>query len=260
MIDLPPPVVWQPSRPAIIQAVEPWQKEVHRKLAALGIDRRVRLAVVSELKRLEGVRSSLVRASIDEVARYADSSGLLLAILPGMFPAGSVAAAPPSGASWGDGLATQTFGGASSSGWNTYNIRVVIFQPFLKSGTKIRITFRGSTLVITDCAVGHYAGSGDVYDHASSVPYTFGGGNAGVTLSSGVDTLGDEVNFTFAAGTNLVVAMHTSSGVAVDQANDTLGETWYKVGASAVDTGNVTGYTKLTGHGITAIKRIEVYG
>jgi hypothetical protein len=83
MIDLsPPPRLFVPQAPAIIQAAEPWERDAHRRLVRLGVPRHVRRAVVAELQRLVGVRKAILQPTFDDLARYGGPA--VASFLPGM--------------------------------------------------------------------------------------------------------------------------------------------------------------------------------
>lgn len=97
--DLPPP--------AIIQAAEPWQLSLSADMAARGVPRQVRRAVIAEVKRLQGLparylRPAVLRPTLADLARYAGDP--LLAMMPGMIPV--IAGGAP---------AVQTYLGSASS-------------------------------------------------------------------------------------------------------------------------------------------------
>lgn len=82
MIDL-----YQPPRPAIILPGEPWQREVNRKLIAMGLGIAQRQAVVHALKALQHDRnrSSILKPTLDDLAKYSKTDVADLATLvPGV--------------------------------------------------------------------------------------------------------------------------------------------------------------------------------
>lgn len=86
MIDLPPPPrIWLPPKPAIIQSAEPWTRRLESALRWRGLSEKDGAKVVAEVKRLEGVRAKLFKPGILGLEK--DFGLPLFAWLPGMVPA-----------------------------------------------------------------------------------------------------------------------------------------------------------------------------
>jgi hypothetical protein len=85
--------------PAIVQAAEPWETLLDAELARRGTPASIRIAVVRELRRLQGIRQEYRRPTIlapalADLARFAGDAALAAAFMPGLrvFP-GTISAA-----------------------------------------------------------------------------------------------------------------------------------------------------------------------
>lgn len=110
--DVPPKLF----KPAIIRPGEPWQREAHKKLEALGIPFGVRLAVVSELFRLQGDRPSVIRPALCDLQKYAGIESA--SILPGI---GGFIAASSAAAAMSSSYVTETTANFINASSNTFS-------------------------------------------------------------------------------------------------------------------------------------------
>ena len=68
-----------PPKPAILRMAEPWEVRAHADMERLRIPLGVRLAVVAELRRLQGSQRSIVRAAASDLERFGKlPSGMIL--------------------------------------------------------------------------------------------------------------------------------------------------------------------------------------
>jgi hypothetical protein len=68
-LDLPP-------KPAIIQPAQPWEIGLDADMARRGLPRNIRRAIIKELRRVEGARKPLLRATADDLARFSGNAEL----------------------------------------------------------------------------------------------------------------------------------------------------------------------------------------
>ena len=123
------------------------------------------------------------------------------------------------------------------------NMRVLIPSTELSlSGSNAKISFirHDTDYIINDCYIGAQA-SGDVYDFDTApTQITFGGGNAGTTITvDGQES--DDISFDFDHTKNHIISAHigTSGDCAVA---DAAGITYEKLGTSESSVSNVSGY------------------
>ena len=67
-----------PPKPAILRMAEPWEVRAHADMERLRIPLGVRLAVIAELRRLQGSNKSIVEASARDLERFAKVSPFVL--------------------------------------------------------------------------------------------------------------------------------------------------------------------------------------
>lgn len=153
------------------------------------------------------------------------------------------------------------------AGFQGSTIRQIINAAGLSvSGSEVRLTFEADTTRswnMTEVYIGQQ-GAGNPYGFLTTpTPITFGGGNAGFSLTSGQSILSDEITFTFDATKNHVIGMdwvNTGTLGCRSLNSKTNWNPWSKAADDAQTVG-ATGYTDRIGLGAVAgINLIEVFG
>lgn len=149
--------------------------------------------------------------------------------------------------------------GASSGGWQGYNLRQVINAALLSaSGSSVRLTLEG-VCSIDSAYIGHQAASGDVYDFDGGQAQIKVGGSGSITLS-GTPVVTDTITFSLDHSKNLIIAAHFPSGSqAIGQASSAVTDTaeTYKFGADETSVSDVSGYT-ISSSVLSLVSKIEV--
>ncbi|TIN82656.1 hypothetical protein [Mesorhizobium sp.] len=109
MIDLPTPAIIQPLE------VGPWA-HAERQMARLGLSRQVRRAIEKELRRIVGAKPSILRPTLEDLARFAGEPKLATFPFPVFSPTGAAVSGPVTYR----GSATLLTGGSSQ----TFNVGI----------------------------------------------------------------------------------------------------------------------------------------
>ncbi|HLL28966.1 MAG TPA: hypothetical protein VKT73_15120 [Xanthobacteraceae bacterium] len=142
-LDLPPKL-WTPPAIGVLRAAEPWEKQAYAKLAKEGVPREVRRAVVAELRRLQGLRQSIIKPAIDDLSRYVERKGVVIPGIGLLPPAGGLprAATFITNSSSNTNANNQTFSGINIGPVNPDRYVVVVFY----CGFGPAVTFSSATL------------------------------------------------------------------------------------------------------------------
>lgn len=156
-------------------------------------------------------------------------------------------------------------------GWNGYTM-VVRFPASvltLPSGsiTQMRVTIEAGSVegvTITNAYIGHRAGSGDVYDFATTPVQLLWGGSGTKAIAAGVQEVSDWAIFAYDKTTDLLISAYTNGGASVDTYRRLVTATgvftYERAATNEAGTVNkTTGYTATSNHNL-GIAKIETDG
>jgi len=209
-----------------------------------------------------GYATSAANASADGLG---SSSSVGTGISPADGSSAGVGAASGVGSSvslsWQVNASTTLGVNGTGFGNTTVRQRISSAQISNTGGTKVRVTFKAGSTGGFGCDaayIGHKAASGDDYDFESTpTQLTFGGGNAGATVSTGATVLTDEINFTVQSGKDLIISIHFTTSGTVSRSTSATAWQAYRKSASDAATVNATGYT--TSDAADCVTKVESY-
>jgi hypothetical protein len=163
-----------------------------------------------------------------------------------------------------------TFASNSMDGTYTFTVRQVLNSSVWlagNGGTKARFTFQsntaGGSLVLSAAYFGQQAGSGDVYDFATTPSQIlFSGSGSGTVSSGGATLLSDELVLSFDTSKNYVLSMDQGNTAGQGSPGAEVTHSGASVYTKIADDGatvDASGYSLNGSVAVSGIAKIEVF-